>query len=140
MHKFIRAFRNTTLVLLGCGLIFWKFFALSFIPVDHPIMSKVLRYIQSPLAESWVDFHRGNLYFLESQTSKSGEEVRKMLTLSIDAYARSLSARETTEARENLEFVRKLLRSSEQEMHSQESTQKTPSQESTTGGKPEESS
>lgn len=51
-------FLQIVLLIVAAIVLYWKFFALSFIPVDSSLMDTALRYMQSRIAVSWVDFYR----------------------------------------------------------------------------------
>lgn len=93
-------------------VVFWKFFALQFVPVQSPLMSRVLQWIKEPIAVSWVEFYRGNELYERAQSERETSLTGSILTMdqAITSYLASLGLRDTREARANLEVAQKELR------------------------------
>lgn len=103
-------------------VLYWKFFALSFIPIDSQFMDTALRYMQSRIAVSWVDFYRWNSMFESAQQDKNTNlsgSIQK-LDIAIEYYLSSLNGRETREARENLETAQKEYKKLKEDLRVQE--------------------
>lgn len=102
----------TLLLAFSLAVVFWKFFALQLVPVDSPLMDRVLQWIKEPAAVSWVEFYRGNGLYERAQNERETSLSGAILTMdqAITSYLASLGLRDTREARANLEAAQKELR------------------------------
>ncbi|MDD2745330.1 MAG: hypothetical protein PHU93_02220 [Candidatus Gracilibacteria bacterium] len=124
-------FLQIVLLIVAAIVLYWKFFALSFIPVDSSLMDTALRYMQSRIAVSWVDFYRGNQMFKAAQQEKNTNlsgSIQK-LDIAIEYYLSSLNGRETREARENLEVAQKEYKKLKEDLRVQERLEKEEEEE-----------
>lgn len=124
-------FLQIVLLIVAAIVLYWKFFALSFIPVDSSLMDTALRYMQSRIAVSWVDFYRWNQMFKTAQQEKNTNlsgSIQK-LDIAIEYYLSSLNGRETREARENLEAAQKEYKKLKEDLRVQERLEKEEEEE-----------
>lgn len=133
----------TLLLAFSLVVVFWKFFALQLVPVDAPMMSRILQWIKEPAAVSWVEFYRGNTLYERAQDERETSLSGAILTMdqAITSYLASLGLRDTREARANLEVAQKELRKLKEaeaiERRTQEEEKKEESKEDTESEKDE---
>lgn len=70
MNLKVRNILLSLLLIFSLSLVFWKLFVLLLLPENDPYMNTWLRYIDHPLARSWVYFNRGNTQFEASLQEK----------------------------------------------------------------------
>ncbi len=70
MNLKVRNILLSLLLIFSLSLVFWKLFVLLLLPENDPYMNTWLRYIDHPLARSWVYFNRANTQFEASLQEK----------------------------------------------------------------------